>query len=656
MFPQEASQDEINQNITSWAWALPTAWNIWKQTALNRRTVPDILRSYRTRTVPAYEHALEGVQFAYELDLNHKRANGLRAALITYNPRASTQPHRLSKFGLDLTYAMNHYAFADHGMPHVRRTHRVMDQVVLRVPELRHAVSIRYWLPALELFPFFHDADQVLTLQRNRYLFDMLKKKGEIADYERLKLKPKTGHAEAASVMIMALQKRYLEESGMSGITDEDRRAVMGAALMILKHDEPDRIDEAFSATMGKDQRRKAQGSANKYKRKAHGNQHLLEDYESNSVDLFSLSPHQIMKILKAKKASGNFLSDQSIYGLDPHFEKEYHEELQALFEDKNPVFKVKELSDSDRKSFILATKAAVFADEVEMIYPPYPSILRSLRAEVSRPRPFWVKDATAEDIFQIMTDAGGNYRGPLASDAYRLLWETWQIIEKTRLAKVNSANSDVFEFNLTPYVVSVAREHILMRLFALREFGVRIMGDHGSAIFLTEIFNERKTALLKKAIRRSTKIGTLEKALHLAHPDYDKLKETLDSEEDTVLSDRLSFRIRTLIEEEDEIRQILNAKPYTGQYSEKDILEFSAVCDRLIHDAAEVFDMTDAELQRIQKKLKRSTDFYKTYDSLGGVPDMIREPKHSDIWEQLISGGIRGDDFRALRDSNRAS
>lgn len=43
--------------------------------------------------------------------------------------------------------------------------------------------------------------------------------------------------------------------------------------------------------------------------------------------------------------------------------------------------------------------------------------------------------------------------------------------------------------------------------------------------------------------------------------------------------------------------------------------------------------------------------DFYKTYDPLGGLPDLMREPEHYDIWVQLLGGHLRGNTFREVRD-----
>ena len=187
----------------------------------------------------------------------------------------------------------------------------------------------------------------------------------------------------------------------------------------------------------------KRNGQDNRYWQDARNGYDLYDDFDHNRIDLFTLSPSQIIRMMRDQKEKGGFIIQGSKLGLDPQFEREYTAELQELFNDTNPIFS--NITNEQRETFTLATKVAVFADEVEMVYPPYPSIMRSLKTDMSRSRAWWPVGATIEGILAAFNDkerAGNlNEKDPLASDSYRLLWESWNLMEKTRKAKRSSSN-----------------------------------------------------------------------------------------------------------------------------------------------------------------------------------------------------------------------
>ncbi len=649
LFRREVHPDDIQKTLNSWAYSFPTAVRTWVQMR-ERRSLKGVIDGlhHREEGETAYGHALEGVQFAYDLLIEHKKANGLRAGVLSHN----LDPDALSVFGLDLTYAMNHRDFTDHAIPHVRRTHRVMDQTILNVPELRHRASIDRWLPALELFPHNHDVDQVLTLMRNKSLKREMTEQGRLDEYDNLQLDSKAAHGLAAAVMTMALSGRYREEAGMSPVdASRAQETANTAALMIMKHEWPEKLDEAFSPTYAGN-RLKHQGSHERYSGKR-GLGRLLRDFDKNNVDLFSLSPKQVIQILGYKKRAAGFVSDDNTYGLHPSFVKEYRKELDALARDTRPLLPglsgTDEASTDARETFVLATKVAVFADEVEMIYPPHPSIMRSLKTERSRKRPFWRKGATAEAMLREIEAQGGNYSGDLSSDSYRLLWEAWDMIHKTERAMKRQSEGGGFDLTTAPYVEKVTREHVLMRLFALRDFGVAVLtGESGPVV--GQIYGKRKESLMKKALKRSKTLSRLEKQRLQRAGNPHEVAHALMEHDEAQLWDSYQYRLRELDNETAEMINVIEAKPQIGTYDEGDLEQFTELVDRLSGYAAEVFGISETEAQKIREKMTEGADFYKTYDPLGGIPDTIRQPRQYEMWTQLLSGRMRGRDFWELR------
>ncbi|MBI4973646.1 hypothetical protein HZC27_03490 [Candidatus Roizmanbacteria bacterium] len=586
-YRRDIPTDDIYRDLRRWAVSFPKAVSLYLESFARRPFRTSIAGGLKNvdpkqDSIPdaiskAISHGFEGLQFVHDMDLHHKRANGLRAALITNN----IDNNLLSSFGLNLTYAMNHSDFTDHGIPHVRRVHRVIDQIILRVLELRHRSSIERWLPALELFPHFHDMDQVMTMYRNKELEAQLIKERKPEEYEKRKLKPKVAHGLAAAVMTMALHKRYNEESGMTPSDILHSKQICAtAALMMLKHEKPEGIDEAFRATLANGEA-KRNGQDNKYWQDALNGYDLYDDFDKNRIDLFTLSPSQIISMMRDQKQKGGFMINGSKLGLDPQFEREYTAELQELFNDTNPIFS--NISNEQRETFTLATKVAVFADEVEMVYPPYPSIMRSLKTDISRARPWWKTGATTEEILAAFNDVkrAGNLdeNDPLASDSYRLLWESWNLMEKTRKAKENQVNdNNTFQLETAPYVNNVASKHVLMRLMAVRDIGERIMRSKNKESIsqaLSGIYLKRKESLTRKVLSRAEKVSAMEKVKLKVRPNEVLLKTLLRDREEADLLDQYGFRMRLLGREEEDLTDIIHLKPMSGQYDEGSIEEF---------------------------------------------------------------------------------
>ena len=182
------------------------------------------------------------------------------------------------------------------------------------MPDVYKKIKNPIFLYAFELFPYFHDLDQLLTLMSN----DISERNGlEEND------KPKKGHALAGAVMIMALTDKYMESAHMD---KNEREAVEQltaiSAIMIMKHDEPEKLDEALSRDG------KISGEA----LKKLSTDELVNDFNNNKLDLFSLSRKQIIDILIRTK------SGKSKYGLYREFEREYEGVLEKIKNDERPL------------------------------------------------------------------------------------------------------------------------------------------------------------------------------------------------------------------------------------------------------------------------------------------------------------------------------
>lgn len=542
-------------------------------------------------------------ELAIELVIGHKLANKLRLSVLTHNER----PNSLSVFGIDSTYAFNHIQWSDHGLDHVRRMHRLIDMLIGTTPQLVEKIKKPIFLYALELFPYFHDLDQLLTLMDNNI------QKGEA--------KSKQGHALAGAVMIMALTDKYMRSAGM----DESELASVEqitatAAIMMIKHDEPEKLDKALSRVnkiTGEDLKKLSDDE-------------LFDDFVKNKLDLFSLSRSQIMKILLRMK-SGN-----TEYGLYGEFAREYKPVLEKMKNDNRPLSSNSE--ESDIETVQILTHIAVLADKIDMMYPPFPSIIRLLNTKISQGRGWWDSNISSDEMFELIDKKDGNYDGEGECDVRRLLW---QALDSAKQFKKNTKNP----IDSNRYINDLSMEHSLMSILALQEFGEGIMGADSSST-VEKIYQERLKVLGQKVLKR---LGSDE--------EYKNFDDTIKSITDSnyefkdLLIDRFQFRVRSLSDEAEQIKKLVKEKKGLEK-----IEDFRSTCDEVLKEVCNIFsiEIDGAEIVQLKNKIhSEANEFYSTYDSLGGTPDIWGEPiniEHYEIWNNLINGYIHGPNFYRLR------
>jgi len=543
-------------------------------------------------------------ELALELTIGHKLANGLRLSLLTHNK----YPDILSVFGIDSTYAFNHVQWSDHGLDHVRRIHRLMDLLIGSIPDVYKKIKNPIFLYSFELFPYFHDLDQLLTLMSN----DISERNGlEEND------KPKKGHALAGAVMIMALTDKYMESAHMD---KNEREAVEQltaiSAIMIMKHDEPEKLDEALSRDG------KISGEA----LKKLSTDELVNDFNNNKLDLFSLSRKQIIDILLRIK------SGKSKYGLYREFEREYESVLEKIRNDERPL--VLNPKKEDVEVIQNLTRIAILADKIDMVYPPFESIIRLLNTRISHDRSWWDSSMTPAKMHKIIVEKSGNYTDEGDCDVRRLLWES---LDSARQAKKMTENQNI----KNNFVYQLEMEYSLMRILAVKEFGKGIM-MHKKTSIIEQIYNGRIKMLGKKVLRRM--------GLRKDFTTVDELIMTIEKTDfphKNILADRFKFRIRSLTEEAEKVKKMIQGKK--GIDSTDD---FNITCDMVLADVCKIFSIepNGSVVSRLKNKIHSNVkEFYSTYDSLGGVPDIWTKTSnegHYEIWRKLINGDIHGYEY----------
>jgi len=342
-------------------------------------------------------------------------------------------------------------------------------------------------LKAMLLTPYFHDWDQLNTELRM------------IQDPD-LALPAKMGHAVAGAVQALCLKEKYAELNGIS--LDQAQQITSMAAVMILRHDEPGNIAQAF----------------NPFNRSAVGisdPKDLLVAFNADQLDLTTLSPAQLITLLKAKKGDKFINGEASQFGLSPEFEQDYHEKLLLLEEDSSPLL---DLNLEEKAKLRSGTEMVVWADLVDMVSPYWDAILRTFQSAPSKKRPFsWKadKDNTESGINRIWESIRDpkNGNGTL-TDIERLFWELWHLDEfakQTCLAEV-------------PFVKKFNREHAIMGAIALGMVAETILGDQDVENTMQAVYGTRMNCLNQKA-QAQNENGSLNTA------DYWNKLHSLDAE-----------------------------------------------------------------------------------------------------------------------------
>ena len=408
------------------------------------------------REIPYTE---EGLAFVEAIDLAQRAANGLRLNMVLQSDGTQSQA------GILLDRALENPKLADHNHWHFRRTEQMLLSLLLNTPELQTAHT-RPWIDSAILFASRHDDDQLISLQRN-------------LENPALKLKVKKGHAVAGAVMMLCHAQQYADERMIP--LAEAERICAGAAYMIMKHDEPEKLQAALAG--------------NKDAKGLHGSDLLLA-FERNELDLQTISKSQLMEVLFIQKSENGFVNEQSTTGLLPAFEQEHKAKLAALSADNSPLLALKDVQDVN--GLKLMTEAAIYPDAYDMVAPPVEGILRTLATQYSGARSIVIQNtpefrayvnselvahkrfkisdtASREDYYEYLIRFGeGNIPDQFAklkldSDARRLLMEFLMFVapaEQTNRISLNNCE----------YPRKVTAESALMGILAVKEFGSRLL------------------------------------------------------------------------------------------------------------------------------------------------------------------------------------
>jgi hypothetical protein len=610
-----------------------------------------LLRTEHDKNESFIAHVSDGIESLRQLDIAERAANGLRWYL-QYDNR---NPNEESEFGKKLFRATNNWRLSDHAHKHFRRDERWIEAMMINIGALRHTHDVSRWTDSIMLVPYWHDADQLLTLQRN------LDNRG-MEGWRDLNVK--NGHGLAAAVMLLAMHKRYAVERAVT--VEEAWRICAGAAYMIVKHDVPEQM---FAALNGREKAYTLDehgnhilvwGAGEERENSQHVSYQPLRDmFEHNRLDLTSISPSQLISLLRAYKgAEPGFISTLTPNGLDPAFEAEYIRELTALGLNDRPL--LENFDERLRPSLELAAEVTVRGDTIEFTNPTFEAITRTLMTQYSMRRP-WYEFSRFTELYQELKQrnaALGELHGdeillyaifygpgnlPLAVDfdVRRLLWEfvhTEEFSSETTIAR-------------SQYMQKVTKENVIMGIIALREFGLTIM--QGDLRVLDMIYENRVRALGIKAIRkmklsrfRSRKLRSIvnrQDAREGAFCVYESVKNTGNKE----LMRAYVHEIQQVFRERRSLLNNFHQKPdaTNGEiriYSREEIRHFQKIVDMVTEEFARRYNASPKEMALYRKKVLRG-EFppetpYHTYDSLatGNFRTLLRK------WNPAEDGDIK--------------
>lgn len=594
--PTETKYDE---DLNRWTVGGPISLEAWVRQTFDRgRSIRGVFRSFRGREERWLDHILEGIEFVGRMEVADLASNGLRGSVLWDN-RDHTKP---SEFGKILTRAYNNPVLADHNHEHSRRHERWLESMFLNIGELRHSHSVFMWIDSALLFSYWHDVDQLMSLERN-----LMGSKD---------LPVKRGHALGAAVMILALHNRYAIERKVS--IHRAWEICAGAALMIARHDKPEGFADGLTGT-AMAYHQLPDGTYERIK-----GEDLKHAFDTNELDLFSMAPSQLMELLREEKAQYGFVETEDSWGLHPAFEEEYRHELTSLAKNTIPI--LKDVTPQERMSYRYAAEAAVLADVFDMVSPPTESIFRTLNTQISRGRPFFRTDMGLEAQLAHIGSDIGNIDPGVDSDVRRMFWE---LVHMEHIKDGITADS--------PFVRSINRETAIMGALAFKDIGMRIM--RGDLSDIDTLYHFRKAQVARKTLAKAgySKVRRLLVYQSVMKTGDDAVViELLEKKGNGTLLRRYRDKVHNLDIEAQRIRDGLLQKPDSDGrdlrvYEESDRKAFAALADSVIKALSEKYSVSVGRLKRYRARVvKRSYPTvipYRTYDSLGGTPRTLVAP-----------------------------
>ncbi|MBP9690486.1 hypothetical protein KBD81_00230 [Candidatus Woesebacteria bacterium] len=445
--------------------------------------------------------------------------------------------------GQELQTANEHPRLAHHGIRHTRHCEKALKvlagEIINYEPEIFEGEFGEKLLKAMMIAVSFHDADQLFSEYRNLTL----------PEEERLKVKK--GHAMAAAVQILALTDLYAESTG---ITSEEAREITGmAAVMMMRHDEPGTVSRGFSPESS---------DASKIQDPSI----LLKAYQSDELNLSTLSPAQMITILKAIKGDAGFIGrDSSKYGLTPKFEQDLSVTLQQMAdENTNPILRL----DSEQQHKLKAgTEMFIWADLVDMVSPYWDAIFRTFQGQYSKERPFsWSYCGDSKNLppevdilfSHVLNPENGN---GTVNDVERLLWELYNLDDFARGTVLEQI----------PFVQEFSKEHSMMGAIAVREVAQAMYGGDQIENVVRVVYANR----------------------------VKRLNETARSQNHQLHTSRYWDQISHFDEEARDMIMLLHNKEPNSESKDKDYQYFNYIYQIFLRMLRQKYNVTDEEFIR---------------------------------------------------------
>lgn len=546
-----------------------------------------------------------------DIDLANRMANQLVYRLTHNPPPEESEGKRTSSNGSSMIEEFRRHFFqsrenpahSDHNREHLRRVELFSKIFSINTSDVRGEIAINRHMPALMLADQFHDVDQSLSLQRNEVL----------EAYGENKLEVKKAHCEAGAVMILSLYKEYAR---VNHITEADAwRICAEAALMTLKHDKIDVFNKAIKATesaVGMD------------------DETLIKKYKEHEVDMYTLSPQQLILVLKTEKgAEGDrtFVNEAAPHGLAPSFERQFRKELGELEVDTLPLFSTDRFermppvgNKQYKKSFETVSQIFLFSDTSDMTTPAIEGFFRTLRTQYSLNRPFMsvnLNEGELNELFHLIVDL----RDPNAPHD-----------EKSRIKKLEKKyDRDVFRklFESCHFADPIAgtvlenglfirgfiKDAAILNALATQKFGRLIMKKQYGQI--EEMYKKRIRALSEKALK---KVGLEPKDFPNAG-DTDVI-EALKKRNDRELAEIYRQKIESIRAEMEELIGSFETEQKATDYSPEDLRNFEQLTDKVIEHLRLKYKVSNKEMVLYNRYIETGeypkTIPYGGYDSLG--------------------------------------
>ncbi|PIZ65427.1 hypothetical protein COY14_02320 [Candidatus Roizmanbacteria bacterium CG_4_10_14_0_2_um_filter_36_9] len=433
-----------------------------------------------------------------QVDYGEAFANTLRSFLLHKENSA---------FGNKLRRAMDDPELAHHGHHHSRHVEKAAEWALRMMLQKGKfdtcALGFQEDIVAFSLFHYLHDLDQQMTALCN------VDSKKYLRDQDRTtSISEKRGHGIAAAVIALALAQDIADSTGIS--LDQARRIMSSSAIMMLRHDEPEQFDKTFNQDNSKGY------TIENGKQIPLSGGELYNSFINDQLDVFTLSPSQLIYVLDRAKSKHHNAIPGSFYGLDPSFEEEHLEILHSLANDENPLFDTQDQSSQQtRERIVDLSEIAYWADISDMISPYTDQITRTLLTQYSLQRPlsaFSDSSRTVEESFQaVMGNEGGSLRG----DDERIFWE---------LVHAGSFRENSFIAD-DPEIYKFTREHVMLSAIAFKRFGEAIIQKQYAII--NELYIARLNRYTEKYMKRWK--HSPEENILIEHVFHKRVKQIID-------------------------------------------------------------------------------------------------------------------------------